>query len=49
MKNEVIIAFPPILPERAHTLILVSMPGSKSLELAQYYAHPQNQFLAIYG
>src|SRR5688500_15241141 len=43
MKSEVIIAFPPILPKVAHTLILGSMSGGKSLELDQYYAHPQNQ------
>ncbi|SFM95018.1 DNA-deoxyinosine glycosylase [Nitrosomonas communis] len=49
MKNEFIIALPPILPKRAHTLILGSIPGAKSLELNQYYAHPQNQFWRFMG
>lgn len=49
IKSEVINAFPPILPKRAHTLILGSMPGGKSLELNQYYAHPQNQFWCFMG
>ncbi len=42
-------AFPPILPSSPHTLILGSMPGGKSLELNQYYAHPQNQFWRFMG
>jgi double-stranded uracil-DNA glycosylase len=49
MKNEVIIAFPPIMPKKAHTLILGSMPGGKSVEFNQYYAHPQNQFWRFMG
>jgi TDG/mug DNA glycosylase family protein len=44
-----IIAFPPILPENPHTLILGTMPGGKSLERKQYYAHPQNQFWKFMG
>lgn len=44
-----IMAFPPILPERPHTLILGTMPGGRSLEAGQYYAHPQNQFWRILG
>lgn len=42
-------AFPPILPARPHTLILGTMPGGKSLEMQQYYAHPQNQFWRFMG
>jgi TDG/mug DNA glycosylase family protein len=36
--------FPPIACKDAHTLILGSLPGRKSLEMEQYYAHPQNAF-----
>lgn len=42
-------AFPPILPDKPHTLILGTMPGKKSLEAQQYYAHPQNQFWRFMG
>ena len=36
--------FPPIVGSRPHTLILGSLPGQRSLQLQQYYAHPQNAF-----
>ena len=39
--------FPPIAGRNAQALILGSLPGRKSLEMQQYYAHPQNAFWKI--
>lgn len=39
--------FPAIESAGAHTLILGSLPGRRSLERRQYYAHPQNAFWKI--
>ena len=40
--------FPPVVGKRKpHTLILGSLPGQKSLQMQQYYAHPQNAFWKI--
>jgi TDG/mug DNA glycosylase family protein len=36
--------FPPLVEPGAHTLILGSLPGQKSLQMQQYYAHPRNAF-----
>ncbi|RUT72390.1 DNA-deoxyinosine glycosylase [Flavobacterium cupreum] len=37
-------SFSPISTEDATVLILGTMPGTKSLELSQYYGHAQNNF-----
>lgn len=40
-------SFPPIINEDSKILILGSVPGVKSLEMQEYYAHPQNKFWRI--
>lgn len=47
MKPERIFSFPPVVDEHSEILIMGSIPGKKSLEMQQYYAHPQNQFWKI--
>ena len=37
-------SFPPIVDKSSKILILGSVPGVKSLQMQQYYAHPQNKF-----
>ncbi|HEY4215195.1 MAG TPA: DNA-deoxyinosine glycosylase [Steroidobacteraceae bacterium] len=39
--------FPPISTPAAEILVLGSLPGRKSLDRSQYYAHPQNTFWKI--
>jgi hypoxanthine-DNA glycosylase len=39
--------FPPIVGKRPRTLLLGSLPGQRSLQAQQYYAHPQNAFWRI--
>lgn len=46
MQNR-ISSFPPIINENSQILILGSIPGVKSLEKQEYYAHPQNKFWSI--
>lgn len=45
--NEIKNSFPPIADKEIKILILGSLPGEKSLEMQQYYAHPQNRFWKI--
>ena len=40
-------SFLPIINSESKILILGSIPGIKSLEMQQYYAHPQNKFWKI--
>jgi hypoxanthine-DNA glycosylase len=46
MQNR-ISSFPPFIDDQSRILILGSIPGVKSLEKQQYYAHPQNKFWKI--
>jgi hypoxanthine-DNA glycosylase len=39
-----LVSFAPIVAPNATVLILGSMPGSRSLQVGQYYANPQNLF-----
>lgn len=40
-------SFEPLAADNAEVLILGSIPGDRSIELDQYYAHPQNRFWRV--
>ncbi len=42
-------SFKPSIDNNSTVLVLGSMPGIKSLEERQYYAHPQNRFWKVMG
>ncbi|MBB6331050.1 hypoxanthine-DNA glycosylase [Chryseobacterium sediminis] len=46
MQNR-ISSFQPLIDTQSRIIILGSIPGVKSLEKQQYYAHPQNKFWKI--
>lgn len=44
---ELIKGFKPLVDKNSTVLILGSMPSNKSIEMQEYYAHPQNRFWKI--
>ncbi len=42
-------SFPPVVSPNVRLLLLGSLPGERSLEAQQYYAHPQNKFWELVG
>mgnify|MGYP001567098929 FL=1 len=47
ISNEFKNSFAPISNNETQILILGSLPGEKSLQMAEYYAHPQNRFWRV--
>lgn len=44
-----VFSFPALVAKGCRVLILGSMPGKRSLEQSQYYAHPRNLFWPLMG
>ena len=42
-------SFPAVVDPKVRLLILGSLPGERSLERSEYYAHPRNQFWRLVG
>ena len=42
-------SFPPVVDANVRLLLLGSLPGERSLDVQQYYAHPQNRFWELVG
>lgn len=40
-------SFQPLITGEPQVLILESIPGDRSLEMQQYYGHPQNRFWGV--
>ncbi len=49
LSSSVVSSFPPLIADGCRVLILGSMPGVRSLERSEYYAHPRNLFWPLMG
>ena len=49
VSSSTISSFPPLVADGCRVLILGSMPGVRSLDRSEYYAHPRNLFWPLMG